>query len=137
MTPYFAVLRGDAPTDCAAGRGVLADQEGAIRGQTANLWQGLRLAEDVWRDHDAYDVDLVCNYAGEGLKAEAEGGLLPPIHPGEILQHDIMRPHMIGVDELGWAVGVTSTPLLMGSVPSRRMLPLGSDYFSAPPRSCG
>jgi len=66
----------------------------------------------VWRDHDAYDVDLVCNYAGEDLKAEAEGGLLSPIHPGEILQHDIMRPHMIGVDELGWAVGVPPTQIV-------------------------
>ena len=66
----------------------------------------------VWRDHDAYHVNLVHNYAGENLRARPENGLLPPIHPGEILQQDFMRPHLIGVDELSLAAGVPPTQIM-------------------------
>jgi plasmid maintenance system killer protein len=38
----------------------------------------------VWRDHDAYDVDLVPNYAVGKPRARPGNALLQPIHPGEI-----------------------------------------------------
>jgi addiction module HigA family antidote len=61
----------------------------------------------VWRDHDAYDVDLVRSYAPGNLTvARTESGLLPPIHPGEILRQDFTRPHLIGVKELALALEV-------------------------------
>src|SRR5229473_977351 len=40
----------------------------------------------VWRNRDAYDVDLVRgNVLGNLMVAEKESHLLPPIHPGNIL----------------------------------------------------
>lgn len=66
----------------------------------------------VWRGHDAYDVDLVRSYARTGLTvAQRESGLLPPIHPSEILQQDFMRPHLISVNELALTLGAPPTQI--------------------------
>ncbi|HJU12351.1 MAG TPA: HigA family addiction module antitoxin [Candidatus Binataceae bacterium] len=60
----------------------------------------------VWRDRDAYDVDLVRAYALRNLQlAKRQADLLPPIHPGEILHHDFTRPHSINVNEIARALG--------------------------------
>ena len=41
----------------------------------------------VWRSHDVYDVDLVrSSVLGNLVVAEKESGLLPPIHPDDILR---------------------------------------------------
>jgi addiction module HigA family antidote len=66
----------------------------------------------VWHDRDAYDVDLVPNYAVGKPRARPENGLLQPIHPGEILLQDFMRPHLIGVDKLSSVVGVPPTQII-------------------------
>ena len=42
----------------------------------------------------------------ESQEPDKKNGLLQPIHPGEILLQDFMRPHLIGVEELGLAVGI-------------------------------
>jgi antitoxin HigA-1 len=61
----------------------------------------------VWRDYDAFDVDLVRSHApGSLTAAKTETGLLPPIHPGEILRKDFTRPHLIGVNEIALALDV-------------------------------
>ncbi len=66
----------------------------------------------VWRDYDAYDVDLVRSYArGNPAVAKRESGLLPPIHPGEILQQDFTMTHLISVSELALALGVPPTQI--------------------------
>jgi addiction module HigA family antidote len=69
----------------------------------------------VWRDHDAYDVDLAGGYARGNLPlAKTESGLLPPIHPGEILRQDFMRPRRINAKELALALG--APPPRIGAV---------------------
>jgi antitoxin HigA-1 len=65
----------------------------------------------IWHDRDAYDVDLP-NYAVGRPRARPENSLLQPIHPGEILLQDFMRPHLIGVDELSSVVGVPPTQII-------------------------
>ena len=59
-----------------------------------------------WRDHDAYNVDLVGGYPRIRLTVgKTECGLLPPIHPGEILQQNFTRPRLISAHELALALG--------------------------------
>ncbi len=67
----------------------------------------------AWRDRDAYDVDLVRSYENPTV-ARTETGLLPPIHPGEILRQDFTRPHMITAKELALALGMP--PARIGAV---------------------
>ncbi|GEM_PF-124550 len=61
----------------------------------------------VWRGRDAYDVDLVRAYPpANPAIAKTQDGLLPPIHPGEILRRDFVRPRLIGINQLARALQV-------------------------------
>jgi addiction module HigA family antidote len=66
----------------------------------------------VWRNHDVYNVDLDRSYPlGNLVVAETESGLLPPIHPGDILLQDFTRPHLIGTSELALAMRLPPTQI--------------------------
>jgi len=65
----------------------------------------------VWRNHDVYNVDLDRSYALGNLVAETESGLLPPIHPGDILLQDFTRPHLISTSELALAMRLPPTQI--------------------------
>lgn len=66
----------------------------------------------VWRSHDVCDVDLVRgNVLGNLAVSEKESGLLPPIHPGDILSQDFTRPHLISMNELALAMRLPPTQI--------------------------
>jgi addiction module HigA family antidote len=66
----------------------------------------------VWRDRDAYDVDLERRHVRGNLPLDKrESGLLPPIHPGEILHQDFMRSRLLSMNELALALGVPATQI--------------------------
>jgi addiction module HigA family antidote len=82
-------------------KAVTSEGKGAYSIRISHAWQ----LGFVWRDYDAFDVDLVRSYAaGNPTVATRESGLLPPIHPGEILRKDFTRPHMISANELALAL---------------------------------
>ena len=79
-------------------------EKGTYTVRISHAWQ----LSFVWRDRDAYDVDLVRIYALRNLPvAKRQTELLPPIHPGEILYHDFTRPHSINVNEIARALGAS------------------------------
>jgi antitoxin HigA-1 len=66
----------------------------------------------VWRNHDVYNVDLDRSHAlGNLAVGERESGLLPPIHPGDILLQDFTRPHLISTSELALAMRLPPTQI--------------------------
>jgi addiction module HigA family antidote len=87
---------------------VMGERKGEHSIRISHSWQ-IRF---VWRDHDAYDVDLVrCHAPVSPTVAEGESDLLPPIHPGEILLKDFTRPQLISANELALALGVPTTQI--------------------------
>jgi proteic killer suppression protein len=88
-------------------------------------WQ-LRFA---LRNHDVYNVDLDRSYPlGNLVVAETESGLLPPIHPGDILLQDFTRPHLVGTSELALGCAcrrLRLMPSFMGHLVSALTWPLG------------
>jgi addiction module HigA family antidote len=77
------------------------DVKGSFSIRITNSWQLCF----TWRDRDAYDVDLVrAHPPGNFMVAENESDLLPPVHPGDILLHDFMWPHLISGNKLAAAI---------------------------------
>jgi addiction module HigA family antidote len=60
----------------------------------------------VWRDGDAYDVEIV-DYQRGGHMVRSRR--LPPIHPGEILREDFMAPLNISMNKLALDLHVPVT----------------------------
>lgn len=56
-----------------------------------------------WHDGDAFDVEIVDYHWGEDM---SEQELLPPIHPGEILQEEFLEPMNISQYRLAKDIGV-------------------------------
>jgi addiction module HigA family antidote len=66
----------------------------------------------VWRSGDVYDVDLVRSDAyANPMMGKEESELLPPIHPGDILLQDFMRPRRLGIDHLASAMRMPASQI--------------------------
>jgi addiction module HigA family antidote len=56
----------------------------------------------VWRDGDAYDVEITDHHRGARMNEER----LSPVHPGEVLLEDFLKPMGISQYRLAKALGV-------------------------------
>jgi addiction module HigA family antidote len=62
----------------------------------------------VWRDGHAYEVEIVDYHVGEKFMSKQEK-LMPPVHPGEILREDFMKPLGLTVNRLALDLHVPAT----------------------------
>ena len=57
----------------------------------------------VWRDGDVYDVEIVDDHEENAVMQEDR---LPPIHPGEVLREEFLKPMQLSQNRLALDNGV-------------------------------